>query len=183
MMVFDFWKGLPPRTKRIMTIAVFFLIALIVSAIGTLTPLTAEEASAVSTDYNQTMDALHAMSPLGKVTLIFGNNFMLCLLAFVPIVGIIFELYVLYSTGVVVAAISFNTMNPLLAFLLLFVFPVAWLEFLAYSMGMAESFWLTRRIFQHRGRRELVNTCKFISITAVTLLAAAIMEVALLALL
>lgn len=177
MMVFGFWKNTPTRLKRILTIVIFFLLAVIVTAVGTLTPLTPEEANALNSEFNQTTNFLDNMSSIRQVSLIFGNNFMICLLAFIPIVGAIFEFFVLYSTGVMIAAISYERINPLLALSTLFIFPFAWLEFLAYSIGIAESFWLTWRIIQHKSRREILNVCKLISITAIILLAAAILEI------
>jgi len=75
-----------------------------------------------------------------------------------------------------------SRLPPLMIFLFLFVFPFTWLEFLAYSIAFAQSAWLTWRIIQRRGKRELVNTCIFISICAVMLLIAAIIETAIIAL-
>jgi hypothetical protein len=177
-MMLEFWQSLPSRAKRIITIGIFFAVAILVTASGTLTPLSRKEAEDINTSYNQTTSTLNSMSFFNKVTYIFGNNFMICLLAFVPLVGALFEFYVLYSTGVVIAAISYNQAPPLLVLLMLFIFPYAWLEFLAYSTGIAESFWLFWRIIKHKGKREIMNACIFISLCAVILLVAALVEVA-----
>jgi uncharacterized membrane protein SpoIIM required for sporulation len=66
----------------------------------------------------------------------------------------------------------------LLVFAFLFAFPFTWLEFLAYSIAFAQSVWLTWSIIQHKGKKELVNTCVLISICAVMLVIAAIVEMA-----
>jgi hypothetical protein len=73
-----------------------------------------------------------------------------------------------------------ENISPVLAFVALFLAPVAWLEFLAYSAAIAESVWLVRRMLQGRGKHEIVNTCKFISLCAVLLAVSAIIEVAIL---
>jgi len=173
----DFWKSATTRIKKILTIAAFFLLSLIITIAGVLTPLSPSEASDIKQELEQMRENI-------SVQLIFGNNFMICLAMFIPVAGPVFGCYVLYSTGVVIAAESLSEgLPPLIVFLFLFAFPFTWLEFLAYSIAFAQSVWLTRRIIQHRGKRELVNTCILISICAVMLLIAAIIETALIAML
>ncbi|MDH5460138.1 MAG: stage II sporulation protein M [Candidatus Bathyarchaeia archaeon] len=176
-MALDFWKSATTRIKKILTIAAFFLLSLIITIAGVLTPLSPSEASDIKQELEQMRENI-------SVQLIFGNNFMICLAMFIPVAGPVFGCYVLYSTGVVIAAESLSEgLPPLIVFLFLFAFPFTWLEFLAYSIAFAQSVWLTRRIIQHRGKRELVNTCILISICAVMLLIAAIIETALIAML
>lgn len=179
MMVLDFWKNSPRRIKRVLTIVGFLFLSIIITIAGVLTPLSPEEADTIGKELDKTRKTVDGMPVVQQVSFIFGNNFMICLAAFVPIAGPIFECYVLYSTGVVIAADSISVgVNPLLVFLFLFAFPFAWLEFIAYSVALAESVWLTWRIIQRRFRSEIVTTCKFISICAVTLLLAAVIEIA-----
>lgn len=169
----SFWQTFPPRIKRIITVVAFFFLAIIITIAGTLTPLSREDASSIN-------DELEQLRPKVSVQYIFGNNLMLCLAMFVPIAGPIFGGYVLYNTGLVIAAQSIaNDLPPLITFFTLLIFPFAWLEFFAYSTAFTESFWLIRRIMQRRGRREIVNACILISICAVLLLVAAIIEMAL----
>ena len=176
-MALIFWKAYPSRIKRILTIVAFFLLSIIITVAGALTPLSHEEASSISQELEQ-------LRPKISIQFIFGNNFMICLLMFVPIAGPLFGFYALYNTGVLVAAESVTYgVHPLLGFISLFILPVIWLEFFAYSAAMAESVWLTWRIIQRRGKSELMKTCVFISICAVTLLVAAIVEIAILAML
>jgi hypothetical protein len=52
---------------------------------------------------------------------------------------------------------------------------VFWLEFAAYSIAMAESIWLTRRLLQLRWN-ELKNTAIFIGICAAILIVGAVVE-------
>jgi len=182
LLTLDYWRRLPIRTKRILTIVAFFVISFIVTLIGVLTPLSLNEAKEINKDLNQTLENIKEMGNFQMITFIFGNNFILCLTMFVPIAGIVFGFYVLYNTGVVIAAMSISLgMPPHMGLLLLFLLPVAWLEFLAYSIAFAESVWLTRRIIQRRGKNELVKACILVSICAVILVVAAIVEVALIA--
>ena len=169
----SFWQTFPPRIKRIITVVAFFFLTIIIAIAGALTPLSREDASSIS-------DELERLRQNVSVQYIFGNNLMLCLVMFVPIAGPIFGGYVLYNTGVVIAAESMvNDLPALITFFTLFIFPFTWLEFFAYSTAFAESFWLIRRIIQRRGRREIVIACIFISICAVLLLVGAIIEIAL----
>ena len=169
-MAFTFWKTSSPRIKRILTILAFFLVSAIITIAGILTPLSSEEANAISQELEQLQQNI-------SVQFIFGNNFMICLAMFVPIAGPIFGFYVLYNTGIVIAAESMTLgLPPLLTFSILFIYPFTWLEFLAYSTALAESFWLIQRVFQHRGKRELVNTLILIAICAIMLVVAAIIE-------
>jgi len=176
-MKFDFWNGLSPLYKRIFVIAVFFIISVVVTIAGTLIPLSAAEAEEINESMNQTRNTLNNMQLLNQVTFIFGNNFFICLLAFIPIAGIFLELYVLFNTGIAIAGLSYGIAHPSLVFLNLLVLPFGWLEFLAYSIGISEGVWLFWRIIKHRGRRELVYASMFITICAVLLLAAAFIEI------
>lgn len=176
-MAFSFWRKSPPKIKRILTIIFFFLLSFIITIVGVVTPLSFEEADSLSKEVEQLRQNI-------SLQFIFGNNFMICLLMFVPIAGPVFGFYALYNTGVLIAADSIaHGLSPLTSSLLLFIYPVVWLEFLAYSTAFAESVWLIWRIIHHRGRRELVNACILISICAVILLAAAIIEIALIVML
>jgi len=169
----NFWNNFPSKTKRILTIAIFLFISFIITIAGTLTPLSSSDARDIKQEFDQ-------ISANPSVQLIFGNNLMICLIMFIPVVGPIIGGYALYSTGVVIAAESIVAgLPPLAAFLSLFIFPFAWLEFIAYSAAFAESFWLIWRIFHRKIKRELVNACILISICAVMLLVAAITEMVL----
>jgi len=181
-LAFNFWKNAPVKIKRILTIAAFFFLAIVITVAGILTPLSNEDINTLGKGLEETRENIDSLPEVQQVSFIFGNNFMLCLVGFVPIAGPIFEFYVLYSTGVVISAdVAYESIqaSSLLIFLLLFIFPWTWLEFLAYSTAIAESFWLTWRIIQHKWKIEIKNTCILISICAVMLLVAAIIEAAL----
>jgi len=166
-----FWRNVPTRIKRVLTIMMFFFLSVTVTVAGILTPLSSERASEMREEMEEIRENV-------SLQFIFGNNFMICLAIFVPFAGPIFGSYVLYNTGVVIAAESIAEGLPsLLVLVFLFAFPFTWLEFLAYSMAFSQSAWLIWRIIQHRGRDELVCTCILVSICAVMLLIAAITEI------
>ena len=146
---------------------------------GTLTPLSAEEAAEINRELNKTQELIMSADFFRGTTVIFGNNFVLCLIFFIPFFGLVFGFYVLYSTGVVIAAESISLgVHPLVGLFSLFIFPFTWLEFLAYSAAFSQSIWLMYRTIKHAWKKELINTCIIVSICAVTLLAAAAIEMA-----
>lgn len=105
---------------------------------------------------------------------------MVFLTMFLPIAGRDLRLLALYGTGVVFAAESMaQWMPPLLIVSCILIIPIAWLEFLSYSTALAESVWLIQRARQGRVKRGLKNAAVLVSIVAVMLLVAAIMETAL----
>jgi hypothetical protein len=176
-MSLEFWKKASPRNKRIILIIIVFVVSIIITAVGVLTPVEEHEAIETSNDLEQTINWLKDKSLL--LYFIFGNNFMITLIMFIPIIGPFFGGYVFYNTGVVISALATaQNAPPTLVFLLLFLTPIAWLEFLAYSTAIAESIWLVRRILQRRGKHEFVNASIFISICAVLLAVAAVIETA-----
>lgn len=144
-------------------------------------PIDAQEAEQINSNLNETVTSLSENGALMQY--IFGNNFFICLLMFIPIVGPLLGCYVLFNTGAVIGAIAAAGGYPVvIAFVALFITPIAWLEFTAYSISMGESIWLFRRILQGRGKHEFRNTCFFITICAVLLLVGAVVETAIIAL-
>ena len=87
------------------------------------------------------------------------------------------DLFILFDTGVALGAIAATQGYPVwLGLASLVVTPVFWLEFAAYSIAMAESIWLFRRLTQRRWR-ELKWTAIFIGICAGLLAVGAVVEV------
>jgi uncharacterized membrane protein SpoIIM required for sporulation len=173
----DYWKNSSSWIKRILSVLGFFVFSLVITIAGVLTPLSAKEAVDRSDELKQLQDEIKSMDVWNSAISIFKNNFMMCLLMFIPIAGPFIGSYVLYNTGVMIAAES-NVANVpgLLVFLFLIILPFAWLEFIAYSTAFAGSTWLTWRTIQRRGRREILRTCVLIAACAVILLVAAIVE-------
>lgn len=170
-----FWRNASSRRKRIYSFVFIFIIAFVLTVIGSYIPLNHQDAQTISENLNSTLNAHKANNSLTEY--IFLNNFEICLLMFVPIVGVVLGLGILFNTGIALGAIASIQGYPVWVGLLsLVITPVFWLEFTAYSIAIAESIWLTRRLFQRRVL-EVKNTVILIGICAVILIVGAIVEV------
>ncbi|MCW3980895.1 MAG: stage II sporulation protein M [Candidatus Bathyarchaeota archaeon] len=161
------------NTQTRLLFAVIFLIAAIFAPVLGVLLLRADVAEAqqlreeILADFERTNDP----------RFIFGNNLYLTLIMFVPIIGPIWGFFVLFNTGSIIALISIaRGFPPILTYLLLFLIPVFWLEFAAYSFAMAQSMILFLRILQHKGKQEGTKTCIVITLCTLILLIAAIIE-------
>lgn len=171
----SFWKNASQRRKRIYSIIFIFLIGLVVTVIGSYIPLSSKDAYTLSNQVNQTLNENRANNTLTQY--IFINNFSISLLMFIPIVGAALGMFILFDTGLALGAIAATQGYPVwLGLASLVVTPVFWLEFVAYSIAMAESIWLFRRLTQKRWR-ELKWTGIFIGICAALLIIGAVVEV------
>jgi hypothetical protein len=167
------------RTRRILVIGLFFILGVAVTCVGAVQTLSQQDANSINNDLNDLRKNITLQG-------IFGNNLFICLLMFVPVVGWIFGFAALYNTGVVIAAQSMapdaGGAPPLLILFSLFIFPFTWLEFISYSIGLSEGFWLMLRAVQSISnigvsfRRELGNLSKLITIVTLMLLAGAAIE-------
>ena len=169
------------KSRFLLVLAVFFL-SLIVTSAGALSGIDESQAHLVAENFEKMEDVLHEFG----VQMIFGNNMMYCLLMFVPFVGPIGGFYVLYSTGKVLAALSYVLgADPLVMFLSLLIYPHAWLEYISYSIATSEGILLSFCIWKYKLRglkAEAINVAKYISICAVLLLLGAAIEMALITL-
>ena len=171
----SFWKNASQRRKRIYSIIAIFIIALVITVIGSFIPLSSQDAYTLSNQVNQTLNENRANNTLTEY--IFINNFSICLLMFVPVAGAALGLFILFDTGIALGAIAATQGYPAyIGLLSLVITPVFWLEFAAYSIAMAESIWLFRRLLQRRWH-ELKYTGIFIGICAALLIVGAIVEV------
>lgn len=174
-MIRNIWNKSSPKRKRILSAIAILVIAVLVTTSGMLIPISQEDAEIINNNLNQTVSSLNQDG--GIVQFIFGNNFMICLLMFIPIFGPLLGFYALFNTGIVINAISIaEGFPPSLVFVALFLTPVAWIEYTAYSTALSESVWLFKRILEKRGKKELKITSILISICAVLLLFGAIIE-------
>jgi hypothetical protein len=172
--ILSFWTRASTRRKRIYSLIFIFVLSVVVTFAGTLVPLTAEEAQTINDQVNQTLVENDDLASLTGA--IFVNNFMLCLIMFIPVAGAVFGMFVLFSTGTAIGAISMVQGMPAgLTILLLMITPIFWIEFASYSLGMTESIWLFRRLTQKRWR-ELKWTAIFIGVTAGLLAIGAVVE-------
>jgi len=180
--IINSWRQLTPRAKRIFAILAFFLLSIIVTVAGVLAPMSFGDAQSLSQGLAETRQEIDSMDLVHSTVAIFENNFLISLVMFVPFVGPFFGFYVLHNTGLVISAVSQTSSPPvpgLLTFFLLWFYPFTWMEFIAYATAIAESVWLAWRIIQRKGLRELKMTGILIGSVAIILLAAALIEAAL----
>jgi hypothetical protein len=174
----SFWNNASPRNRRLTTIAVVFVASVIATGLATLTPMSQHDAETTYDELNRTVISMKENGALLQD--IFGNNLMITIMMFIPFIGPILGFYAFYNTGVVIGATGIvRGFNPLIGYATLWLTPIAWLEFAAYSTAIAASLWLTWRLMHGRGSHELVNTSKFLSFCTLILLLSAIIEAAL----
>lgn len=170
----SFWRNASTRRKRLYTILFVFIVAILVTVIGSFIPMNAQEAYQLSNQLNQTVNQNRANNTLPQY--IFLNNFEICLLMFIPMAGPALGLFILFDTGLALGAIATTQGYPVyLGLLSLVITPVFWLEFAAYTLAMTESIWLFRRLTQKRWH-ELKWTATFIGICAGLLALGAVVE-------
>jgi len=163
------------RNTRLIGIVLVFIASAIVTGLATLTPMSHDDANVIFDQLNQ---SVNSMKESGSVVQgIFGNNLLITVIMFMPIIGPILGFYIFYNTGAVIGAASIvHGFNPMAVFISLWLTPIAWLEFAAYSTAIVASLWLTWRMFHGDFRHELVNTSKFLSVCTLILLFGAIIE-------
>ena len=157
---------------RLYLILIFLITSIVVCASGTFMPVDVEYA-------NQTVQEFEkAKEYIATVPYVFGNNFMHCLIMFVPVAGIAYGMFVLFNTGYHIAMFAIlEEYPPALVFLSYFLLPFFWMEFISYAIAMSESTILTFRLLKGEFRSKLYETYKWIAICALILLASAVIEV------
>lgn len=180
----SFWKNASLRRKRIYSIMFMFVIAVSLTLIGSLVPLSPQFAKEINDSINQTRNQGLENGTLAPSILL--NNFGLCLAMFIPLVGAFLGLFIMFNTGLAFsAAIQVQSttavstpldISPTTAVIALLVFGLVFLlEYVSYSIGMAESIWLFQRLRQRKWG-ELKNAAILIVIVAVLLIVGAIVE-------
>ncbi len=167
-------RKLGALSNRVFVMVGVILLCFAATAFGAASSVDPSDVQQINEDEERMRDALE----YAGVSIVFGNNLMLCLIMFVPVLGPFFGSYVLYSTGRVIAAIgSASGMNPLVLFASLFVYPFAWLEYICYALAISESLWLVHAMTKNRLREEVTRAVKNIAICSILLLLAAFIEV------
>jgi uncharacterized membrane protein SpoIIM required for sporulation len=113
---------------------------------------------------------------------IFLNNFLLTLVTFIPIFGVLFAVYVQFNTGYALGALSqVYGVNNVQATLTILVTPVGILEYSAYVLALAESIIIVHSAYKKELKKRLVNhTWKTLIIVASLLLIGAVVEASIL---
>lgn len=169
-----FWRNSSSKRKRIYFVVFMLIVAFIATVIGSYVKLSPQDANTIAQNLNSTVNQNKASNTLTQY--IFLNNFEICLLMFIPVVGAALGLFILFDTGVALGAIAATQGYPVALVLLgELLTPVFWLEFIAYSIAMAESIWLFRRLIQRR-LGELKWTAVSIGICGAILAISALIE-------
>jgi hypothetical protein len=181
----SFWKNASMRRKRIYSIIFMFVIAVSLTLIGSVVPLSPQYAKEINDSINQTRT--QGLENGTLIPSIFLNNFGLCLAMFIPLAGAVLGLFIMFNTGLAFSAaiqVQSNTaastpplnITPTTAVIALLVFGLVFLlEYISYSIGIAESIWLFRRLRQRKWG-ELKNTAILIGIVAILLIVGAVVE-------
>ena len=150
---FSFWTNASQKRKRIYSIIALFIIAFLVTVIGSYLPLSPSDAQTISQNLNSTLNQNRANNTLTQY--IFLNNFGICLAMFIPVFGAALGMFILFDTGVALGAIAATQGYPVWVGLAsLVITPVFWLEFISYSIAMAQSIWLFRRLIKAIASKE-----------------------------
>jgi hypothetical protein len=185
-----FWSSTSLRRKKIYSVLFVLVLAILATVVGLLVPVSPEYAQLINQQLNETVTSGQANGTLIQV--IFFNNFLLCLLMFVPLVGFGIGMFILFNTGQAFRAVfeiqaasttaaTTPEISAATAFLTLALIGVVFLlEYVSYAIGMAESLWLFRRIFQGERalRGELKYLLVFIGVVALMLIIVAVVETA-----
>jgi len=170
----SFWTKASIRRKRIYTFLFVLVAAIVLTAIGSLIPISHNTATQIYDQLNQTVSQEKASGTVPQF--IFLNNFRICLIMFIPIVGPTFGVISFASTGYNLGGISQTLGIPsFIYFLAELLNPIFWIEFTAYSIALSESIWLFRRLMQKR-YGELKNAAILIGVCAALLAVGAIVE-------
>ncbi len=170
----SFWTNASTRRKRIYTFLFILVGAIVLTAIGASIPISHSSAQSIYDSLNQTVSQQKANGTVPQY--IFLNNFRICLIFFIPIVGPAFGVLSFASTGYYIGAeAQVLGFPPLIYVFAELLNPIFWIEFTAYSIAIAESIWLFRRLRQKR-YSELKTTAILIGVCAALLVVGAIVE-------
>jgi hypothetical protein len=163
----------PTRNARTLTLILALVLSLSVTFVGVLSPMSFSDAQRISEELREVFQYRQDSQA------IFGSNFMICLGIFTPFLGGFFASISLYSTGFAIAALAMSSgVDPATSFFFFFLFPFFWMEYIAIALAMSQSFWLTLRILQRRSlKSEVINTCILITLCAIILILAAVIEI------
>jgi hypothetical protein len=181
-----FWIKASYRNKRIYAALFIFVIAIFATVAGFFVPPSLQDSQQINQQLNQTLTQGKASGTLTQE--IFLNNFALCLVMFIPLVGAALGFLILFNTGQAFRAAlmvegnniantattaNFTITTVILALVLIGATFLC--EYISYSIGISESIWLFRRLMQRRWREAKV-TAILIGVVTLLLTVGAIVE-------
>lgn len=168
------------RPGRITLVVIAFGVELVLLFGAMVFPVSPAEQQVLSQEAN-TLLGVKSVTPLALVAEIFLNNIRVALLEMVPLVGVIFFVASIVTTGQVVQVLGVSRSPPVPPILLgtgLFAFPFAIAELAAYAIAVVAGLRLISSAFGHRFRAEVRIFALEICVVAGTLAVAAAMETA-----
>jgi len=165
--------------KRILLFFASLALSVAVTLVGLTEKIPPSEALSVRDQYRGMDEFLW----IGGLQYIFGNNVMICLLTFIPLLGPLNGLYALYRTGWIIAALSASSgRSPLEVYAILWTrYSHTWLEYCAVSLALSESIILSYYLLRYRWRgfrMEAKNVPLYLTYCVIALFFAAIAEIA-----
>jgi len=158
-----------------------FILTLIISATIILSTLLLSSFIGFNAPPEDAQQITEEVKNLAKTTTwtdIFLNNFLLTLITFTPVFGILFAVFVQFGTGYAFGALAqaYNVNNVQITLLTL-VTPVGILEYSSYILALAESIILVYSIYKKELKKRLVtHTWKTLTAVALLLLIGAVVE-------
>jgi len=146
------------------------IILFIILGIGSAMPLSGEEAEQLMKEFEDLMKDLTAFR-------IFMHNFMVALLSFIPFIGAGIMGFVIFQTGKFLGYISAQSgIHPalLISFSIITVYGL--IEFLGYGVAVSEGIILSYSLIKRRFRSEVKWLLISVGVSAILLLAAAVLE-------
>jgi hypothetical protein len=148
-----------------------FLAIILSFYIGATTSLSSADASSLNQFWQQLFGNLN--SPID----IFLHNFEIALIMIVPVLGAPFAMYVGYSSGIVISAVSqIRNVNAMSLFLFTVGNPIAFLEFFAYALAITQGVLIFYSILKKHLKQEVRNTAITVTLVFAILLVDAFLE-------
>jgi len=158
--------------SRLLLTLILMATAIFICALGTFMPVDIKTANETAQEFEK------AKEYIVSVPYIFGNNFMHCLIMFIPAAGVAYGMFVMFNTGYVIEMLAVAQGIPApAAFVSLFFLPFTWMEFVSYSIAMGQSIILAFTLFKGKMGQKLYETFKWVTVCAIILLISAVIEV------
>jgi hypothetical protein len=164
------------RSKRRIRLTLFIVsltILITVFILGSMAPLSRQDAQAIVNDFQSTIGT----SPTASQ--IFVNNAIITIQSFIPVLGIVNMAQTSYYSGLVYSAIvtvTPSSPSPLALDFATFLFPWTWLEFAAYSLASSEGLMIIVAAITRSLRREVRRLLITIAIAMALLAIGAFIE-------
>ncbi|MGQ9514744.1 MAG: stage II sporulation protein M [Thermoproteota archaeon] len=148
-----------------------FLALVLAFYIGATTHLSSSEALSLEQIWEEIFSRID--SPMS----IFLNNYGIALVMFVPMLGAPFAMYVGYSSGLVIAALSqIKNVDSLMLLVLTVLNPIGAMEFIAYALSITQGLLILFALYKRHLREEARNAAITFLVVSVLLLVEAFLE-------